>query len=74
MIATQLEALEAKLGLPELEGTDRQIDWARKIRMQVYEPDLASYFRSETSAKFYIDYRGFTAYEMFKRNNGGIRL
>lgn len=59
----QLLVDDEKLELPELEGSQKQIDWAQSIRtrfvaaLKQAQKDIPDWVTSNTSAKFWIDNR-----------------
>lgn len=57
------ELLLADIDLPELEGSEKQINWANSIRAEYFSKVVASdksipdFIKNQTSAKFWIDNR-----------------
>lgn len=60
---TLAELLTSEIELPELEGSQKQIEWAESIRMQLVaklkqsNKEMPNWVLTETSAKFWIDNR-----------------
>lgn len=61
--ATADDAVLASLDLPALLGSEKQVDWAGKIRRERLaaalrkHPDAVSHFAGQTDAKWWIDHR-----------------
>lgn len=63
----RMQSLEEEYGLPELEGSEKQIDWARRIRAAKFaeaddDYEVIEYMSKITRAKWWIDNRDESLY------------